>query len=386
MGREHQAHPAHRRQLHDPVRRGRRSAHRARLPLRRLRHRAHARWRHREQRGLHPPELRPAGTCRRRASVTTSAPSPSRSGGAASASSSRALAGYIAYAIADRPGIAPGFVAGAVAVFMNAGFIGGIVGGLLAGVAAWWIGSCRRAALAARPDAGRDHPAARVDHRLRPDAPGARRPDRLAHDGAQRLAHRPVGHLGIVLLGIILGLMMCFDLGGPSTRSPTRSPSPASASGIATTRPFEIMAAVMAAGMVPPLAMALASTVLVRNGFTTRRARERQGRVAARCLVHLRGRDPVRRGRPAARHPGVDGRRRDHRCAEHGVPTCSPWHPHGGIFVFFAINPIWGFLVALLAGTVVTGFLVVALKRFWGAQGAARKPNRPCADVTAVPV
>ena len=52
-----------------------------------------------------------------------------------------ALAGYIAFAIADRPGIAPGFVAGAIALFMNAGFIGGIVGGLLAGVAAWWIGA-----------------------------------------------------------------------------------------------------------------------------------------------------------------------------------------------------------------------------------------------------
>ncbi|MDQ1121907.1 fructose-specific phosphotransferase system IIA component/fructose-specific phosphotransferase system IIB component [Microbacterium trichothecenolyticum] len=50
------------------------------------------------------------------------------------------LAGFIAYAIADRPGIAPGFVAGAVAVLMNAGFIGGIIGGLLAGFIAWWLG------------------------------------------------------------------------------------------------------------------------------------------------------------------------------------------------------------------------------------------------------
>ncbi len=50
-----------------------------------------------------------------------------------------ALAGYIAFAIADRPGIAPGFTAGAVAVFVGAGFIGGIVGGLVAGFAALWI-------------------------------------------------------------------------------------------------------------------------------------------------------------------------------------------------------------------------------------------------------
>src|SRR6478735_7019355 len=50
-----------------------------------------------------------------------------------------ALAGYISFAIADRPGIAPGFVAGAVAVFVGGGFIGGIVGGLIAGFTALWI-------------------------------------------------------------------------------------------------------------------------------------------------------------------------------------------------------------------------------------------------------
>ena len=70
-----------------------------------------------------------------------------------------ALAGYIAFAIADRPGIAPGFVAGAVAVLMNAGFIGGIVGGLLAGLVGVVARTPARTALAAGSDAGRDHPA-----------------------------------------------------------------------------------------------------------------------------------------------------------------------------------------------------------------------------------
>ena len=50
-----------------------------------------------------------------------------------------ALAGYIAYAIADRPGIAPGFIVGAVSVRLNAGFIGGLIGGVIAGLAALWI-------------------------------------------------------------------------------------------------------------------------------------------------------------------------------------------------------------------------------------------------------
>ncbi len=71
-----------------------------------------------------------------------------------------ALAGYIAFAIADRPGIAPGFTAGAVAVFVGGGFIGGIVGGLIAGFAALWISQLDGAAVVPRPDAGGDHPAA----------------------------------------------------------------------------------------------------------------------------------------------------------------------------------------------------------------------------------
>ena len=50
-----------------------------------------------------------------------------------------ALAGYIAYAIADRPGIAPGFIVGAVSVALDAGFLGGLIGGIIAGLAALWI-------------------------------------------------------------------------------------------------------------------------------------------------------------------------------------------------------------------------------------------------------
>ena len=82
-----------------------------------------------------------------------------------------ALAGYIAFAIADRPGIAPGFVAGAVAVLMSAGFIGGIVGGLLAGFVALVVRTPAGAALAARTHARRDHPAARIDRRFGPPDP-----------------------------------------------------------------------------------------------------------------------------------------------------------------------------------------------------------------------
>ena len=80
-----------------------------------------------------------------------------------------ALAGYIAYAIADRPGIAPGFVMGAIAVTAsNSGFLGGIVGGVLAGVVAALDRRLEGAHLGARPDAGAGDPAAGdADRRLR---------------------------------------------------------------------------------------------------------------------------------------------------------------------------------------------------------------------------
>ena len=125
-----------------------------------------------------------------------------------------ALAGYIAYALADRPGIAPGFVAGAVAGFMGAGFLGGIVGGLLAGYIAHVIGQIQ------------------VARWLRGLMPVVVIPlvASLAASGllfvflGAYIARVTVGlneflsgltGASAVALGIILGLMMCFDLGGP---------------------------------------------------------------------------------------------------------------------------------------------------------------------------
>ncbi|WP_243074702.1 fructose-specific PTS transporter subunit EIIC [Microbacterium sp. SS28] len=290
-----------------------------------------------------------------------------------------ALAGYIAFAIADRPGIAPGFVAGAVAVLMNAGFIGGIVGGLLAGVTAWWIASWT------------------VPRWLRGLMPVVIIP-LLASIVASGLMilflGRPIstlmvwlndwltalaGTAGIVVVGIILGLMMCFDLGGPVNKVAYAFAVAGLASGSAENpTPYLIMAAVMASGMVPPLAMALASTVLARNLFPPV---ERENGKAAWLLgaafisegaIPFAAADPLR-VIPASL---VGGAVTGGLSMALGVQSLAP---HGGIFVFFAINPIWGFLVALAAGTVVTAFLVVALKRFWGRKEleAAEAPFEP---------
>lgn len=277
-----------------------------------------------------------------------------------------ALAGYIAFAIADRPGIAPGFVAGAVAVIMNAGFIGGIVGGLLAGVVAWWIGTWN------------------VPRWLRGLMPVAIIP-LLASIVASGLMilflGRPIatlmlwlndwltglaGTAGIVVVGVVLGLMMCFDLGGPVNKVAYSFAVAGLAAGSPENpTPYLIMAAVMAAGMVPPLAMALASTVLARGSFTPV---ERENGKAAWLLgaafisegaIPFAAADPLR-VIPASM---VGGAVTGALTMAFGVQSLAP---HGGIFVFFAINPVWGFLVALAAGTVVTALVVVALKKWVG--------------------
>ena len=274
-----------------------------------------------------------------------------------------ALAGYIAYAIADRPGIAPGFVAGSVALLMNAGFIGGIVGGLLAGLAAWWLGSLS------------------VPKWLRGLMPVAIIPllasifasgllllvlggpiaalMEVMTDGLTNLAES--GLLPIV--GIILGLMMCFDLGGPVNKV-------AYAFAVASLAdaspdnpvPYYIMAAVMTAGMVPPLGMALASTILARGKFTPA---ERENGIAAWPMglafisegaIPFAAADPLRVIPASMLGGAVTGFLSMLLLVESQAP-------HGGLFVFFAITPLWAFAVALLAGTAVTGVVVSLLKR-----------------------
>ena len=185
-----------------------------------------------------------------------------------------ALAGYIAFAIADRPGIAPGFTAGAVAVFVGAGFIGGIVGGLIAGFAALWISQINVPRWLRGLDAGGDHPAVRVAGRRPADVPAAGPAAGRITTGLTNWLNGMTGS-SVIILGIILGLMMCFDLGGPVNKAAYAF----AVAGLNVDDPasLRIMAAVMAAGMVPPLAMALASTM--RPGLFTEPERE-NGRAA----------------------------------------------------------------------------------------------------------
>ncbi|PXA68165.1 PTS fructose transporter subunit IIABC [Cryobacterium arcticum] len=273
-----------------------------------------------------------------------------------------ALAGYIAYGIADRPGIAPGFVAGAVSGFMGAGFLGGIVGGLLAGMAAAWIGSFE------------------VPRWLRSLMPVVIIP-LLASIFASGLMFLVLGGpiawltvalsdwlngmtgASVVILGLILGLMMAFDLGGPVNKvAYSFAVAGLGAATLANQAPWQIMAAVMAAGMVPPLAMALA-TVLDRKLFTPV---ERENGKAAWLLgasfisegaIPFAAADPLRVIPASMLGAATTGA----LTMAWGVTSKAP---HGGIFVFFAIENVLGFILAIVIGTIISALAVIALKRY----------------------
>jgi PTS system fructose-specific IIC component len=277
------------------------------------------------------------------------------------------LAGYIAYAIADRPGIAPGFVAGAVSGFMGAGFLGGIVGGLLAGYVAHLIGTWQ------------------VPRWLRGLMPVVIIP-LLASIVASGLMFLvlggPIAGLTValdnwltgmsgasaVVLGIILGLMMCFDLGGPVNKVAYAFAVAGLSAGSADNQaPWLIMGTVMAAGMVPPLAMALA-TVLNKKLFTLN---ERENGKTAWLLgasfisegaIPFAATDPLR-VIPASM---LGGALTGALCMATGVTSQAP---HGGFFVFFAIGNLPMFIIAIVVGMVVSALAVIALKRW-----AVKKP------------
>jgi PTS system fructose-specific IIC component len=282
-------------------------------------------------------------------------------GGAAFGFLVPALAGYIAYAIADRPGIAPGFVMGAISVVVGAGFLGGIVGGVLAGLVARWV-------------AGRPVPVwarglmpvlviplvATLASGIVMLAILAQPLSSLMDAMNDGLADMSGG--SAIILGALLGMMMAFDMGGPLNKvAYSFATAGLSAAGAATDAPqLKIMAAVMLGGMVPPLALALATVVRPRL-FTTP---ERENGKAAWALgasfitegaIPFAAADPLRVIPAIVLGSGVTG-----GLAE--AFDVSLRAPHGGIFVLFAVDGVVGFVIALAAGVLVAAAAVIALK------------------------
>ncbi|WP_440694049.1 PTS fructose transporter subunit IIABC [Clavibacter nebraskensis] len=275
-----------------------------------------------------------------------------------------ALAGYIAYAIADRPGIAPGFVAGSVSVIMGAGFLGGLVGGLLAGGIAYAIGriDVPRWLRGLMPVVIIPLLASIVASGLMVMVLGG--PIAALTRGLNDFLSGLTG-ASAILLGIILGVMMCIDLGGPINKvAYSFAVAGLGAGSLDNQAPWHIMAAVMAAGMVPPLALALASTVIDRRLFSPA---ERENGKAAWLLgaafisegaIPFAAVDPLRVIPASIVGGAVTG------AMVMGLDVVSQ-APHGGVFVLFAMNGTFlGFLASVAVGAVISAFLVVLLKRF----------------------
>ncbi|MDI9897360.1 fructose-specific PTS transporter subunit EIIC [Rhodococcus sp. IEGM 1381] len=270
-----------------------------------------------------------------------------------------ALAGYISYAIADRPGLAPGFTAGAVAVLVGAGFIGGLVGGLIAGFVALWVSRWKIPAVlrGLMPVVVIPLVASLVVGGLMFLVLG--KPLAAITSGLTDWLNGLSGS-AVIVLGIILGLMMCFDLGGPVNKAAYAFAT--AGLSVTDTASLRIMAAVMAAGMVPPLAMALASTV--RSRLFTEAERE-NGKAAwflgaafiSEGAIPFAAADPFRVIPSMMAGGAVTGA----MIMAFDVTLSAP---HGGIFVFVAIGNLLGFLISLAVGTIVAAFLVVSAKQF----------------------
>ena len=268
-----------------------------------------------------------------------------------------ALAGYIGFGLADRPGIAPGFVAGAVAGVTGAGFIGAIIGGLLGGFVAYWF--------------TRLNP----PRWLRGLMPVVIIPlvgSLVAGGLTYVVLGRPLAALtnalnnwlggmsgaSAVILGIVLGLMMCSDLGGPINKAAYLFATTNLA--VTNVGSLKVMAAVMAAGMVPPLAMALSTTLRPK----LYQPAERENGTAAWLLgasFISEGAIPFAAADPLRVIPSmmVGGAITGALSMALGAASKAP---HGGIFVFFAIDRVWAFILAIVVGTLVAALLVTALK------------------------
>ncbi|WP_432721383.1 fructose-specific PTS transporter subunit EIIC [Jeongeupia wiesaeckerbachi] len=269
------------------------------------------------------------------------------------------LSGYIAYSIADRPGITPGMVGGMLAGAIGAGFLGGIISGFMAGYITLLLNkhiklhrnleglkpvlilplfSTLIVGLLMMYVVG--EPVAVVLHAMENWLKGMQAGSALA-------------------LGAIIGAMMAFDMGGPVNKA-----AYAFSAGLIASQIYTPMAAAMVAGMTPPLGIALACW-LFKSRFTHE---DRDAGKAAAVLgiafitegaIPFAARDPLRVIPSCMLGSAIAGAISLSAGAELKVP-------HGGVFVLpipNAITHLGMYLIALLAGTVVTALALWALKK-----------------------
>ncbi|MBA0177972.1 PTS fructose transporter subunit IIBC [Pectobacterium carotovorum] len=280
-------------------------------------------------------------------------------GGSAFALMVPVLAGYIAFSIADRPGLTPGLVGGMLAVSTGAGFLGGIIAGFLAGYIARAINNkliLPQSLTALKPILIIPLFATLITGLIMIYVVGT--PVAKILTGLTGWL-QSMGTANAVILGAILGAMMCTDMGGPVNKV-----AYVFGTTLLSSQIYAPMAAVMAAGMVPPLAMGLATVLASKKFNPTEREGGKAAFVLGLCFISegaipYAARDPMRVLPCCIIGGALTG-------ALSMAVGAKLMAPHGGLFVLLipgAITPVIGYLLAIIAGTAVAGVLYALLKR-----------------------
>lgn len=279
------------------------------------------------------------------------------------------LAGYIAYSIADRPGLAPGMIGGLLASTLGAGFIGGIVAGFLAGYAAKLINrylQLPQGLEALKPILIIPLLTSLFTGLVMIYVVGKPVAGML---GALTHFLDSMGTTNAILLGVLLGAMMCVDLGGPINKA-----AYAFSVGLLASQSYAPMAAAMAAGMVPPIGLGIATFIARRKFAQTEREAGKAALVLGLCFISegaipFAAKDPLRVIPASIAGGALTG-------ALSMYFGCKLMAPHGGLFVMLipnAINHGALYLLAILAGSLLTAGVYAMVRR--GDMGVEPEPG-----------
>ena len=269
------------------------------------------------------------------------------------------LAGYIAYSIADRPGLAPGMIGGLLASTLGAGFIGGIIAGFIAGYCAKAIN--RYARLPQSLEALKPILIIPLFASLFTGLVMIYVVGKPVAGMLEGLTHflDSMGTTNAILLGVLLGAMMCVDLGGPINKA-----AYAFSVGLLASQSYAPMAATMAAGMVPPIGLGIATLIARRKFAQTEREAGKAALVLGLCFISegaipFAAKDPLRVIPASVVGGALTG-------ALSMYFGCKLMAPHGGLFVMLipnAINHALLYLLAIVAGSVLTAVVYAVIKR-----------------------
>ena len=261
------------------------------------------------------------------------------------------LAGYIAYSIADRPGLAPGMIGGLLASTLGAGFI--------AGYAAQAIN--RYARLPQSLEALKPILIIPLLASLFTGLVMIYVVGKPVAGMLTGLTHflDSMGTTNAILLGVLLGGMMCVDLGGPINKA-----AYAFSVGLLASQSYAPMAATMAAGMVPPIGLGIATFIARRKFAQTEREAGKAALVLGLCFISegaipFAAKDPLRVIPASIAGGALTG-------ALSMYFGCKLMAPHGGLFVLAipnAINHALLYLLAIVAGSLLTAVVYAVVKR-----------------------